>query len=287
MKFSQRIGITPLSKNLQIDSMDKDLKNGLWNVFSMRVLDPIEHYAKQDNQILRRYALHMWHNGLKWNIETIPYSLGETKNILYGWFHSSAKWFEIYDFIEFLSKSEQDLTQIDFNNFRQSTNIVLEREFSAYRFINITLSPVTNEHEKLEIESALNNSASFTHLSGCNIHLTQALKMLSDRINPDYRNSIKESISAVESVAKIIAGIVKDELGTALSILKTKANLNAGLVSGFKSIYGWTSNSDGIRHGLMDEPNCDFDDAKYMLVSCSAFINYLISKAQKAGITLS
>ena len=110
---------------------------------------------------------------------------------------------------------------------------------------------------------------------------------MSDKTNPDYRNSIKESISAVESVAKVISGNKKDELGTALAILKDKANLNGGLIAGFKSIYGWTSNSDGIRHGLMDESNCDFDDAKYMLVSCSAFINYLISKSQKTGILIS
>ena len=29
---------------------------------------------------------------------------------------------------------------------------------------------------------------------------------------------------------------------------------------------------------------CDFEDAKYMLVSCSAFINYLIQKANKIGV---
>ena len=46
------------------------------------------------------------------------------------------------------------------------------------------------------------------------------------------------------------------------------------------------NDSSGIRHALMDESTCDFDDAKFMLVSSSAFINYLISKAQKAGIEI-
>jgi len=36
----------------------------------------------------------------------------------------------------------------------------------------------------------------------------------------------------------------------------------------------------------MDEPNLDIEDAKFMLVSCSAFVNYLVVKAQKAGIAI-
>jgi len=36
----------------------------------------------------------------------------------------------------------------------------------------------------------------------------------------------------------------------------------------------------------MDEPNLTFDDAKYMLVSCSAFVNYLKAKAADAGLKL-
>ena len=34
----------------------------------------------------------------------------------------------------------------------------------------------------------------------------------------------------------------------------------------------------------MDEDNLEYEDAKYMLVSCTSFINYLIIKADKAGV---
>lgn len=36
-----------------------------------------------------------------------------------------------------------------------------------------------------------------------------------------------------------------------------------------------------IRHGGMDFKNAPAEDAKYMLVSCSAFVNYLIEKWSK------
>lgn len=64
-----------------------------------------------------------------------------------------------------------------------------------------------------------------------------------------------------------------------------KIAIHPALKKGFSNIYGYTSDASGIRHALLDEPNLDFENAKYMLVSCSAFINYLASKAAKAGIT--
>jgi len=44
-------------------------------------------------------------------------------------------------------------------------------------------------------------------------------------------------------------------------------------------MYGYTSDADGIRHKLLDEATIDFEDAKFMLVSCSAFVNLLRARA--------
>jgi hypothetical protein len=123
-------------------------------------------------------------------------------------------------------------------------------------------------------------------LKGVSIHLTEALRKLSDRKSPDYRNSIKEAISAVEAICQKITNDQNAELGKALKILRTKLNIHGALEQGFTKIYGYTSDGDGIRHAMMDEANLDQEDALYMLISCSAFINYLISKANKAGLQL-
>ena len=65
-----------------------------------------------------------------------------------------------------------------------------------------------------------------------------------------------------------------------------RIELHSALKKGFKSIYGYTSDSDGIRHGmgLTEETNLDYEDAKFMLISCSSFINYLKVKASKADL---
>jgi len=38
MNFSQRMGLEPATKALQRDSMDRDLRNSLWNAFDICIL---------------------------------------------------------------------------------------------------------------------------------------------------------------------------------------------------------------------------------------------------------
>jgi len=100
--------------------------------------------------------------------------------------------------------------------------------------------------------------------------------LLQQNPNPDYRNSIKESISAVESLARKLS---KDETGTLGNILKAlekSKKLHPALKSAFSSLYGYTSDADGIRHALLGESNLSKADARFMLICCSAFINYAI-----------
>lgn len=111
--------------------------------------------------------------------------------------------------------------------------------------------------------------------------MDKALRLFAEKQNPDYENSIKESISAVESMCCIITGLTgkKATLGNALKKLKEKGvYIHKALESAFLSLYGYTSDEDGIRHGGIDFKNAPSEDAKYMLISCSAFINYLTEK---------
>lgn len=50
------------------------------------------------------------------------------------------------------------------------------------------------------------------------------------------------------------------------------------MIAGFNNLYGYTSDESGIRHGGINFIDSPAEDARYMLVSCSAFINYLIEK---------
>jgi hypothetical protein len=123
-----------------------------------------------------------------------------------------------------------------------------------------------------------------------NLHLENALKLMSDKTDPDYRNSIKESVSAVEAVCKLITKNEKTDLSGALAAIEAqgKVALHPALRRAFLNLYGYACDADGIRHAFKDEKvNSDFDEAKFMLVACSAFVNYLISKTAKSGTNIS
>jgi AbiJ N-terminal domain 4 len=289
MKFSQRLGITNSTKVIQVENMDDDLKNSLWNILKVTILDEIkdEHSYSLGVNVSDFFSRSLWHNFFKLSIDTTPGSFYAVKNYLREWFFK-AEWFQRYDMVEHcVELVSHRYFQSDMQVIYTAFNTVLEREFSGYRFIQGNISPITNPTEVEDINHSINVTGNFSALKGCNLHLQDSLKKLSDKQKPDYRNSIKESISAVEAIAKIISGGTKDSLGGAIDKIKGKLKIHGALEKGIKSLYAYTSDSDGIRHSLNDESNIDFEDAKFLLVSCSAFVNYLIAKANKAGIQFS
>ncbi|MBT1700286.1 hypothetical protein KK083_25590 [Fulvivirgaceae bacterium PWU4] len=277
MKFSERIGKKQPRVNIQLDSMDDELRNGIWNVLTAYIIDPMKTRHELQYSEFRGLIEHLWFSFFKQPMDQIPrFTEIIADNLRKRFF----KWdyLEVYDFIDFLVASDIP----NGREFADSMNFILKREFSGYRFVNGQLSPITNEGEILEIEKAI-SSTSQPRLKGVNIHLSEALNKLSDKKSPDYRNSIKESISAVEALCQLIAGDKKTELGKALKELKETITIHGALEQGFIKIYGYTSDGDGIRHAMLEESNLDQEDALFMLVSCSAFINYLQTKAMKAG----
>lgn len=286
MKFSQRIGKTPSTKDIQLESLDDDLKNSLWNALKLFVFDQVKHGSQYSSQTeYDMLIILIWVYYFKRPIDTIPKYDSRSEEILRKHFFEG-EWYETYDFLEFIANIENRDITFNKRNLIQFCNKTLEKEFSGYRFIDDKIAPISNEVELSTIKNAIFTTGSLSALKGANLHLQKALDKLSDRKNPDYRNSIKESISAVESIAKVISGNKKGTLGSALTNIKKTVGLHNALEKGFKQIYGYTSDEGGIRHALMGVPNCDFEDAKYMLVSCSGFINYLIQKANKIGIKI-
>jgi hypothetical protein len=288
MKFSQRQNITPSEKSIQLDYIDEDLLNSLWNIFKLLILDNLDPEINYRYHLspFKAFSYSLWHDFYKLPIDTIPYRNHETKDSIRKWFFK-AEWFEIYDFIEFfLDLARKEEIGLNANNTTEKINQILEREYSGYRIIQGKIAPITNREEINEFNSAINKTQSLTALHGCNIHLNSALSKISDKKNPDYRNSIKESISAIESLANVISNNANDSLGVSLDKIKDKIKIHPALEKGFKHIYGYTSDTDGIRHALTEESNCEFEDAKFMMISCSAFINYLITKTEKSGIRL-
>ena len=278
--FSERMGLTPSIKSLQLDGIDQPLLSRLWNVYSLYVMDSIQpKYGNRD--ALDLYRMLVWDNYFKESFDDAPNRYDELKQYIRDYFFSE-EWYNIYNLIEFALKNPNFNT----DHYIESVNNVLESEFSGYRFIDGYIAPISNSIETSEVEDAI-NITQFTFDGHANIHLTNALKSISDKPNPDYRNSVKESISAVGTVVRKITG--KNSFGDGLKYLEQHGlELNNQFKEGLNKFYNYTNDpSTGIRHEILTSPQPpDFETAKFMLLSCSAFINYIIPLAQRANINV-
>ena len=186
------------------------------------------------------------------------------------------EWYTIFDFVERYLDISDEKTSI---KMAKEFNRILEGEASAYRILNNLVIPITNKSELETIEEAKSIPYESVHT-----HITKALSLYADRKVPDYENSIKESISAVEAMCCIITGLTGAQATLGAAIKKLKDNgvhIHKAMESAFSALYGYTSDEDGIRHGGIDFKNAPAEDAKYMLISCSAFVNYLMEKWSK------
>jgi hypothetical protein len=288
--FSHRKGLRPVKSQIQADSMDQELRNGLWNALAQYYWENVKlgpyqmvpSLSYQENRNVLILCRRLWLNYFKVPIDTLQDYWPEVHKTIRSYFFGCA-WNEVYDMVEFVASNYPDEYDRITTNFRTYCNQILEREVSAYRFVAEKITQITDEREMATVEEATDTAGS---LKPAAIHMRAALNLLADRKSPDYRNSIKESISAVEAACKVMAGEEKADLDKALKQLKKQLGLHGALEKAFSSMYGYSSDADGIRHALMDEPNLAFEDAKFMLVACAAFVNYLKAKAARAGMKI-
>ena len=263
--FSERHGYKPDRTRLhQFESMDDRLRNALWN-FLLKYY--FNHSMPPDFQLT--VLQEFWTNVIgQRSDEFSSGSVYGAVDALKNWY-LMADWHEVYDILEHV------LHMYGPEFLVEELNAILGREGSAYRFVGNVIAPITNDEELAQVESATQHSYLF---HGASQQIMQAVTLLGNRDNPDFRNAIKESISAVESAVKVASGQANFEKGL------QKFALHPQLRQGWTNIYNWTSNDEGIRHGLTREPlNAGLAEARYMVVACSAFVNYLVAKHSESS----
>ena len=225
--FSQRYGYTSIEAAFQRERADERLRTRLWNVlveYMWGHFDRHVHYSearKRINSLIDR----LWVNYLGRDSEEHPYfdsRCGHVKSRF-----KTCAWYEMYDLLEFLL---QDETTLLGSAACLALNTVLEEENAAYRVVGTQIVEVTDKSEIAAIEEGLAHPD-----DPVRTHIESAVRLLSDRKVTNYRNSIKESISAVESMCCRITG--RNQLGEAIKKIE---NLHPSLRDGFLKLYGFT-----------------------------------------------
>lgn len=265
--------------SIQKERINTALQNRLWSIIHESIFSKIDHgnelpYTQNSN--ISKFIKACWLNVFQNPTDTIPQKTSDSIQAIRKYFFE-CEWYKTYSLIEEAILHYPYSQQFFKQQFVLEINTALERENSAYKIINNKVTEITSAQEIQSIENALVNTNPY---SGVQQHLKQALQLMSDRQNPDYRNSIKESISAVEALAMQLLGDNSITLGKAIPKIRMKYDLPSTLMESLNKLYGYASNENGVRHGSPEESSISYSDAKFMFVACTNFINYLIEKTK-------
>ena len=152
MRFSERIGKKKVKCEIQTDSMDSDLRNSLWNVLYDQMLSRLQFRGSNEVDESWIYVIDsLYSNFFKQPLDEIPMSRAyQVQENVKQWFFK-VKYYEIYDLIEFIAQLGHPIVP---EVFKHECNLILERELSAYRFVNNEIVAITDKVEINEIESA-------------------------------------------------------------------------------------------------------------------------------------
>ncbi len=265
--FSERSGYVEVNNKIQIDSLDEYTRNEIWNYFYGIWFKRLKDGYYPDF-VTKTYTVF-----LHKRVDKIPY-FGEYQLKIFENIILKTEWYIVYDFLEFFYDLLQRSPFItNASSFSFYINQILENNHAGYRMIEGSIAPITDKNEIKVIQQAIDTSP-YKEIS---IHLTSALTFFSDKTNPNYRNSIKESISAVETFCRKITG--ESTLDRSLKKLQAKGIIIPHMLKeSIEKLYYFTNGEEGIRHALMDDPKIGQAEAYFMLIACSSFINYLKSK---------
>lgn len=273
LTFEQAEGAEPLPSQLQLKELSQKLRALLWqlvyNSISREFFDGVSCGTKWDSIL---YNYHVMNKHLPADefigVEaTIPYL---KRIILKG------DYISVFGFLQWVIRHKEVP-----DGFASALELILVQCGAAYRIMDQrTIFPLASEHEGAALQLAFSD-LSHSEFRGARSHLIAAGTKLTEG---DYASSVRESIHAVEFVARILAPTGK--LSEALAELERSVAIHGGLKKGFTAIYGYTSDEKGIRHPLIDEAESKVDeaDALFMIGACASFVSYIIQKARLAGL---
>ena len=286
LSFSQAQGYEDVPGPLKLEELPRDARTQIWNLFfehisrsTRTVEDPS--FALDTNTLiatpwyeillakhlrLDRGPLDEWDSefsgirqGLREYVEKRPFN-------------------KVFDLIQFVMRHPQcppafiKQMKTTFADCQLAYTIDVERPPTVIPAVTPSEGATVVESLQQLREAGLDASAA---------HLREA----SGSINAsDWAGAVRESIHAVESVARQLDPGASSTLGPALDSLKKRGRLHPALKKAFGELYGYTSDEQGIRHSRLDQMKSPVgqDEAVFMLGACASFASYLWRK-HKAG----
>ncbi len=283
LTFSQRYGYEPLPESMKLEEISDDLRREIWNevraiLLEMQARGGLGYYfPKESARIIERVL------GKYLRISENRVNTDYTKvMLLFEKTCSSAAFNKVLELLEAII------------NDREAGDDLVERIRCLFELHGAAYQLDSSQRGHLFIPTASKEQAAATRqavevveLSGVAPGAVTHLRRSVQHLNAGhYADSIRESIHSVESVARVIDPEANKDLGKALDSLEKVGVLrHPALKKGFKNLFGYTSDEQGVRHALLerDAPGVDVDDALFMYGACASFAAYLVNGHQKAS----
>ena len=279
--FSQAEGLEPLPRPLQLGELSEELRSLLWRL----IFEELQSSSSHPTMTGHRYLEEAWFTILyEKHVELDHLSADEYDNDLDDNVEATKRlitkgaWNKVFDFLQFVMRHRECPYK-----FSDKIDAILRRARAAYTVIRDgpTIMPAATPEEGAAIRNAF-DVLSDGGFDGARAHLRASADALNEG---DYAGSVRESIHAVESVARRLNADASTSLAPALRTLEQHIALHPALREGFKKIYGYTSDESGIRHALLEgQAGVDLEDAVFMIGACASFTTYLIGKARRSGL---
>ena len=288
LTFSQAEGIDPLPQPAKLGELPEMARNRLWKLIyeSMEqsridtVIGGPSFVGEPWRSIL--YDYHVDQNGaadeFDYGFDTRTSAL--KKLVLGGLFN------RVFDFLEFVMRHQGGKKSSRRRAFGPALESVLKKYQCAYTVVNgDTIVPVALPEQRESMKRAFDTlkSGSF---KGAREHLRKSANSLNKE---DYAGSMRESIHAVESVARFLDPKANKSVAKALNSLEDQGvKFHGAFKNAIEKLYGYTSNEEGIRHALVsqDKAKVGQADAVFMFGASASFAAYLVSKARAAGLSM-
>jgi hypothetical protein len=270
--FSQRIGLEPIPPQLKLGEVSAELRRLLDYYISLEI--DRESYAPYDSPVFndkwQRVAMDLHVLFFEQPASTFDHGTYESKQRL-NVFIRRANIGELFNLVEFFVRHPRCSGEL-----KRELADALVTARAAYRvFDNRYIAAIGTEEQAAGFERAIadaeakNATAARKQLIAAGVALR----------NSDWAGSVRESIHAVEAMAVRLAPGT-DSLGAALKVLEQRGHLHGGLKKAFASLYGYSSDEEGVRHALVvgDEAQVDESDALFMLGACASFVSYLLAR---------
>ena len=277
MTFSQAQGYEELPTPLKLEELPAEARTHIWNVFyafientkaSFRTVGGmweqilLTKHVRHDN-----FTLDEWDNSFEHHRRSLRHSI---QNLPFN---------QVFDLIQFVIR--HPMCPPEFIDAMKRTFASCRLAYKIDTTNPPTIIPSVTEAEGKTIVESLQLLRRIG-LEGSASHLRKASEYINKN---DWAGSIRESIHAVESVARQLDPKSSETLRGALTALEKQQSLHPALRDSFTRLYGYTSDEQGIRHALLDRSTAKvgMDEAVFMLGACASFASYLWRK-QTTGI---